>query len=581
MRPVAIDQAIAAAQAGDLPASIKAFKKAIRQQPRQASHRYNFAILYLQNDDIAEAAVQLCDALQVDPSHEEAARRLGSILAKYQLPDDCRLNPFGLRAALNFISVDHQPIITTAFAQLRQNTILGKILTKSAQEGYEAAARMLLSSRGSALLSDRLFLAALNLGMIRKPDLEFLMTQTRRLLLLHHASQEFSNTKITPFTAALARQCHNNEFVFVVSPEEQEELNRIDMDDAQTLLILAMYRPIRSLLSSLSDEKGLNAIKLSGLRELALGILPDAWREEEIATSLPSLGLSNDDVSQRVAEQYEGNPYPRWLSLPKPSQNALQNLRETVFGNAHPETLSGTHDILIAGTGTGRQAIYCSMVHGADTRITALDLSRHSLAYGARMAAKFDIRNIEFLQADILNLSQLGRKFDVIECTGVLHHMDDPFAGWRSLLELLKPNGVMLIALYSAISRKDIEAKRNADDFPGAGCDDETLRQYRAKLMAEDDPLILSEDFYSLSDFRDLVFHEHECQHTIPQIAEFLEETGLDFHGFVLPVGQQEAFQEVFPQDPLPGQLQNWWRFEQDNPQTFDAMYQLWCRKPS
>src|SRR4030095_9892868 len=39
---------------------------------------------------------------------------------------------------------------------------------------------------------------------------------------------------------------------------------------------------------------------------------------------------------------------------------------------------------------------------------------------------------------------------------GVLHHLDDPFAGWRVLLELLRPGGFMYLGLYSALGRTHI-----------------------------------------------------------------------------------------------------------------------------
>jgi 2-polyprenyl-3-methyl-5-hydroxy-6-metoxy-1,4-benzoquinol methylase len=55
--------------------------------------------------------------------------------------------------------------------------------------------------------------------------------------------------------------------------------------------------------------------------------------------------------------------------------------------------------------------------------------------------------NIEYGQADILKLGSLGRSFDLIESSGVLHHLADPLAGWRVLLSLLRPGGFMMIGL--------------------------------------------------------------------------------------------------------------------------------------
>ncbi len=63
---------------------------------------------------------------------------------------------------------------------------------------------------------------------------------------------------------------------------------------------------------------------------------------------------------------------------------------------------------------------------------------------------------IEYAQADILELGSLDRRFDLIESIGVLHHLADPFAGWRVLLSLLRPGGVMKLGFYSAVARRDL-----------------------------------------------------------------------------------------------------------------------------
>ena len=65
------------------------------------------------------------------------------------------------------------------------------------------------------------------------------------------------------------------------------------------------------------------------------------------------------------------------------------------------------------------------------------------------------IRRARDAQADILKLGGIGRSFDIIESNGVLHHLADPFAGWRVLVALLRPRGLMNIGLYSKAARRD------------------------------------------------------------------------------------------------------------------------------
>ena len=68
-----------------------------------------------------------------------------------------------------------------------------------------------------------------------------------------------------------------------------------------------------------------------------------------------------------------------------------------------------------------------------------------------RKSNELGLTNIDYLQADILHLNQMGKKFDIIESAGVLHHMDEPMAGWNVLVDLLKPGGLMKIGLYSEV----------------------------------------------------------------------------------------------------------------------------------
>ena len=82
-----------------------------------------------------------------------------------------------------------------------------------------------------------------------------------------------------------------------------------------------------------------------------------------------------------------------------------------------------------------------------------------SLSYAKRKTEELGLGNIEYVQADLLSLGTLPRTFDVIESSGVLHHLGDWAQGWRVLLSLLKPGGVMNVGLYSAIGRADFRAR--------------------------------------------------------------------------------------------------------------------------
>ncbi len=200
------------------------------------------------------------------------------------------------------------------------------------------------------------------------------------------------------------------------------------------------------------------------------------------------------------------------------------------------------------------------------------------------MASRLKIHNIAFAQADIGALDDLADRFEIIEAVGVLHHMDDPFEGWRTLLRRLKPGGLMWIGLYSATARAGISRIRQRKDFPGAGCSDDEARAFRDRLLADARrgdadcaALLRSRDFYALSDVRDLILHEHEISLGLPEISTFLENERLRFRGFMVPAAMEAAFLSRFPGVEWPGTLDQWHAFEQAFPSTFNGMYKFWC----
>lgn len=203
-----------------------------------------------------------------------------------------------------------------------------------------------------------------------------------------------------------------------------------------------------------------------------------------------------------------------------------------------------------------------------------------------RKAAELNISNIEFAQADILNAGEIDREFDVIESSGVLHHMVDAEVGLKCLLNCLKPGGFIKLALYSELARQDIVElrKRSEGNVPDVSA--KGIRDFRRNLQ-ESDPELYGRlakwnDLHTTSMLRDLLFHVKEHRFTIPQLIAMLDRCGLEFLGFSFGNRNEKAgYLSDFPDDWKCTNLDNWHVFEQKNPSTFRKMYQFWCRKPA
>ena len=238
-------------------------------------------------------------------------------------------------------------------------------------------------------------------------------------------------------------------------------------------------------------------------------------------------------------------------------------------------------NILIAGCGTGQHSIETA-ARFKGSKVLAIDLSLSSLSYAKRKTEELGLQNIDYMQADILDLSKLGRQFDVVESAGVLHHMDDPVAGWRVLTDCLKTGGLMKVGLYSELARQNIVKMRQEISKAGIGSSNEEMKSFRAMIMNSDQNhhkrILNTSDFYSLSELKDLLFHVQEHRFTIPKIQDCLSELRLNFCGFEADKTVTHFKITNTNADDL-YDLDKWQAYEEANPNTFLGMYQFWCQK--
>jgi SAM-dependent methyltransferase len=566
-------------------------RRAVEARPKSADARRDLAHALAMAGDPAEAVEQCTNALALKPSLNDAARLLASLLQRYALNASIDIAPRGLEAAFAFVNVDRQALTNAAIAYLREQPPLADIVAFGRNEGWDAAAAVLLAQKGRKLLQNRLFQAALTHGLITDVEVEFLLTAFRRHVLLH--AESLSARPVYEFVCLFIRQCHNTGFVYHVSEDEQSKLDRLTFDigsilDGEAtrvgnLLLHALYQPLHRLVPSDRTARGFGKVLPRTFRPVLSDHLTARQTDAAFSTNLPHLTEIIDETSRHVAAQYQSDPYPQWLSLQVPESGSAATQMQPHFSRAELDRIAGSCDILIAGAGTCQHAVNSAIAYGPRARVLAIDLSAPSLAYGARMAQTLGVNNIRFATADILRLGELDTRFDVIECSGVLHHMDAPFDAWRILLGLLRPAGLIQIGLYSALSRRVIEDLAHDPDWPGPDADDDALRAFRQNLMRRGPgqpgfELTLSIDFFSKSGFRDLVLHVNEQRCTIPEIRDFVAANDLEFRGFTLPPEFLDAYRIRFPTDDMPGTLDHWSDFEEANPRTFDGMYIFWCR---
>ena len=583
---------------GRLEDSEASFSKAIAINPNLAEAHSNLGYTLKELDRLEDALVSVTKSIKIKPTPE--AKSLFIDLTKkigiktwdqslVQLAITALLEPWGrpsdlMSFACRLLRVDKELVnILNQFKENDSRTCCDESFLGSISKKEFVSSSLLGAMLCSSPIPDR--------------DIEIFLTSLRQQLLKVAASvifKEDETEKVAALYCSLAQQCFINEYVYFQTPEEikhsHQLLNQLTMalEDKQIIpavwvISVACYFPLYSVRGA---EKLLHQKWSDDVKSVLKQQIEEPLKELNLRASIGVITSFENQVSLAVQSQYEENPYPRWVRLPKDSSKKFLNAHmQSKFPLSQFRRLVDDRnlEILIAGCGTGQHSIGTSQsIKGA--RILAVDLSMASLAYAKRKTSELDIEFIEYAQADLLKLSYIGRTFDVIESSGVLHHLENPFEGWEVLLSLLQPLGLMRLGLYSELARRDVVRVRKLISKEGIGSTSQEIRGYRKNLLGLKDFeeygfATSSSDFFSTSACRDLLFHVQEHRMNLKILADFIKDHDLNFLGFQIDSSVIQAYKKRYPNDPAATNLDQWSIYEEENPDTFIGMYQFVTQK--
>ena len=443
----------------------------------------------------------------------------------------------------------------------------------------------------SVLLETPLFLKIIEVCPIPNIIFEILLRRLRKAFLLHD-NLETSDNNYLRLQCSLALHCFTNEYVYGEDKEETQKLEQLEkfISDAvfngrpvpwRHIACLASYWPLSNFNWSRNLTVPVHMVNLFSRQVHHIDF------EFSLRDSIPSIGKITEDTSLAVKDQYENSPYPRWVNIGILQKSmTIPEVVNLVGIRTLPHKLDHLNQpkILVAGCGTGQHSIEAA-VRYANSDITAIDLSMSSLSFALRQTKELNIENINYLHGDILDLSSMKTKFDVIETAGVLHHMSDPMLGWRILKGCLKSKGLMRVGLYSSLARADLSEVKERIGNLEQPITNQKIYDYRNKVLDNAAPelgkLVRYPDFFSTSELRDLLFNVQEHTFTLIDIKNMLNELDLIFCGFETV---DEKTKEALSADGRGldslFSLDAWHNFEQLNPHYFSGMYSFWVQKP-
>ena len=608
---------------GESQKALKYYEKAIKLKPDYADSHINLGIAFKSLKKYQQAIICFEKAIKIQPEYIRSYNILGRTLkelGEYNKAVSCyeeaiKINPnsiiilYGILdlftsiqlsnlTANNSRSIKNLIIFLLKKNNINHNQIFHNakllIFINANQQEIEKIVNsdsFLLNNKIiQKLLKEKFFHLMLQKTFMRDKLIETLVTKIRKEILFSLEKQKKNIlNEYYNFIISLAEQSFLNEYVFFQSEEEikfisnleKKLLNNIETNEIE-IAILGSYIPLQiseRIKNKLSNYTSKNVL-FNDMIEMQIR---EPLKEIGLKNSIKSIKVISDDVSRKVRDQYEKNPYPRWRYANKAvTANFLLRLNKEIKpNNIEFNNKFLNPNVLIAGCGTGQQLV--NVIGYQNSKIVAVDLSLTSLAYAKRKIEEIGYKNVEFIQEDILNLKNLNRKFDVIECSGVLHHMKEPLEGLKVLLELLEPHGFLKLGLYSEISRQHIVRIREFIKKKKFNNTTKDIRNCREAIIKQnEDPLlhkvIHNYDFYSTSGTRDLIFHVQEHRFTITEISKILKNLNLEFVGFSNKLNK-EKYSQSFPDDKKNLSLDNWNQFEINNPDEFNTMYQFWVRK--
>jgi len=146
----------------------------------------------------------------------------------------------------------------------------------------------------------------------------------------------------------------------------------------------------------------------------------------------------------KVKTFYDRNPFPGNYSV----KNFLtqQKHRDNKYINFIVDQTKGRKTLLDIGCGTGYISNFLAYTN-KDIKITGVDFS-NGVAIAKKISDKLGNKNIKWMQKDFIEMEK-SKKYDVILCQGVLHHMPDYKLAVTKIKSLLKPNGIILLGVYN------------------------------------------------------------------------------------------------------------------------------------
>lgn len=226
--------------------------------------------------------------------------------------------------------------------------------------------------------------------------------------------------------------------------------------------------------------------------------------------------------SKKINIFYNNEPFPNYAQDNK--LTLLDKGDNNYLANNIKKNIGLNKKILEVGCGTGQLANYFAI--GTNNEVYAMDVTFESLRLGKNFAENNNISNISFINADLFDDVFLHNSFDLIWCSGVLHHTKKPKQGFKQIIKYLKKNGIVVIGLYNFYGRILTRIRRKIFNIFGKSIGTRFVMLFDPYLRSLKD----SKDSKKIKAWiQDQYQHPHESLHSIDEVLQWFRKENIEF----------------------------------------------------
>ena len=227
------------------------------------------------------------------------------------------------------------------------------------------------------------------------------------------------------------------------------------------------------------------------------------------------------DTAKLVEEFYTNNPFPNYNDF-----ETIFDLRTKVEGNEFTTNLKKFiglgKRVIEVGSGTSQLSI--ALASGTNNQVVAFDPTLESLHLGSNFSKKSGVSNCIFVNGDLFSNPFMDEYFDIVWCSGVLHHTENPKKGFEIITTWLKPEGYVIVGLYNFYGRLRTVFRQKLFRLLGSG----KFGRYILSLL---DPILrqdISEEKKNAW-FKDQYQHPVESLHTLDEVLKWFDQNKIEF----------------------------------------------------